>query len=218
MDLGGARRLPGPACGEHVIGPEPRLLVEAWLDTSLKKEESLRVQLSDAAPLSQLRVFLCDLWGVPSERAHLLENGRVLDDTKFLRQAATCLPSMSRLQRGGAFRVTLFCEQAPGPSRVAQCPEPLAQRPKRPLPIDYVQEQRMCGVCFAGPFVNDGCSNLVTHNKGGLNACPHCRTFYSNWKDLPLWDGGDRKRRRREGYMRGRRGEETAEEKANQVM
>ena len=161
------------------------------------------MQLSDAAPLSELRLFLCEFWGVPSEGARLLENGKELDDTKCLSEAATCLPSKSRLQRGGAFGVTLFCEQAPGPSRVAECPEPLPQGPTRPLPIHDVQEERMCGVCFAGPFVNDGCSNLVTHNNGGINRCPNCKSFYENWKDLPVWDGGDRKRRRREGYMRG---------------
>ena len=33
--------LPGPGCGENLIGPEPRILVEARLDTSLKRGESL---------------------------------------------------------------------------------------------------------------------------------------------------------------------------------
>ena len=61
---------------------------------------------------------------------------------------------------------------------------------------------RMCKRCKAGPFENQACSNLGSHNdtstsyKGNTvqstanpNHCPHCGWFHSDWHQWPYWDG-----------------------------
>mmetsp|Transcript_78757 Transcript_78757/g.144888 ORF Transcript_78757/g.144888 Transcript_78757/m.144888 type:complete len:116 (-) Transcript_78757:116-463(-) len=72
-------------------------------------------------------------------------------------------------------------------------------------------EQRMCADCGAGPMVNFECPNLQAHNEAGMwrrgkNACPACGSFRSNWKDLPLWDGGELRQQKQRRLLFGRFG------------
>ena len=52
-----------------------------------------------------------------------------------------------------------------------------------------VGDFRMCKKCRAGPFTNEACSNLASHNDGGANQCRNCGWFSENWHDWPMWDG-----------------------------
>lgn len=49
---------------------------------------------------------------------------------------------------------------------------------------------RMCRRCKAGPFENQACSNLATHNgRNHANHCPNCGWHDPNWHNWPYFDG-----------------------------
>lgn len=144
-------------------------------------------QLSTQVPLSELASEVCRLLMVPNMDLQLLQDGKELQHNRILTDSGAYLP-----RRTGIVDVTLFFSQ---PIELHPC-KGIVQKLDSWEDTFHIngKRSRMCGSCGSGPYINEACSDLAAHHKGGVNACKHCGWHKKRWEDWPLWDGGKTRR------------------------
>lgn len=145
-------------------------------------------QLSTQVPLSELVSAVCGVLGVPTSDAQILQDGKELSHNSTLAAAGAHLP----LKNTGTVFVKLFLNN---PVELHPC-KGVATKTDSWEDAFHINGKwaRMCGSCGSGPYINEACSNLATHRRGGVNSCKTCGWYTAKWEDWPLWDGGRRRR------------------------